>query len=344
VRGIPLAPFGSRYKVGEGLVFRNSGKRDSKMKCKYLILMTSMGFAAFLLGPSRALAQSAPTLGSATNFAILGASTVTCTAGGAVTGDVGVSPGTAITGFNPDCTLTGTLHPGDGVALQAHVDAGLAYLALAAQPCNFSFTGVTELAGLILPGETMSHPLNPGVYCFASSAKLNGTLNLQGAGPWIFRMGSTLITGATAPASVLVNGMANCDGKDVFWQVGSSATIGAGTQFVGNILAVASIGLDPTAELDGRALALNGAVTLSGSNTASVCGSGGSIPPPFPPGCRIKVICDCDDHHDKDGDHHDKDSDHHDKDGGICHDGDGDDHHGDDHHGDDGGKKGKHGR
>jgi hypothetical protein len=214
----------------------------------------------------------APSLGSAASFAILGSSTVTCTGASAITGDVGVSPGTAITGFNPDCTLTGTLHPGDGVAFQAHLDAELANFALSnllALPCIQNFgPGDTPLAGL---------NLSPGVYCFASSASLNGTLNLTGAGPWIFRIGSTLITGGTvpAPASVLVNGQPNCNGLDVFWQVGSSATIGVNTQFVGNILAVQSIGLDPGATLDGRALALGAAVTLSGSNTVSnVCGSG----------------------------------------------------------------------
>jgi hypothetical protein len=280
------------------------------MKCKHSIALASIGFAAFLLDPSPASAQSGPTLGSAASFGILGASTVTCTVFGEVTGDVGVSPGTAITGFNPTCTLTGTLHPGDGVAVRAHVDAGLAYLALAAQPCDFTFEGVTELAGLLLPGETVSHPLDPGVYCFASAATLTGQLSLRGAGPWIFRMGSTLITGV--PASVLVNGKPNCDGKDVFWQVGSSATLGADTQLVGNILAVASIGLDPYATLDGSALALNAAVTLSGNNKVSVCGTGGSIPPPLPPGCRVKVFCH--DYHDRHCNHHDKHGDRCDKD------------------------------
>ncbi len=285
------------------------------MKCKDVILLASLGVAALFLGPSLASAQSAPTLGSASSFGILGASTVTCTVFGEVTGDVGVSPGTAITGFRPTCTLTGTLHRGDGVALQAHVDAGIAYLALAAQPCSFTFEGVTELSGLILPGEVASHPLDPGVYCFASAATLTGPLSLRGAGPWIFRMGSTLTTGF--PASVLVNGKPNCDGKDVFWQVGSSATLGAETQLVGNIVAVASIGLDPYATLDGSALALNAAVTLSGNNKVSVCGSGGSIPLPLPPGCRVEVVCDH--HHDKDCDHCDKECDgHHDKDCDKC--------------------------
>jgi Ice-binding-like len=314
------------------------------MKCKYLILLLSMGFAALLLDPSPTLAAS--TLGSAANFGVLGASTVTCTGAGAIIGDVGVSPGTAITGFNPDCTLTGTLHAGDGVALQAHVDAGIAYLALAAQPCNFTFTGVTSL-------ELLPQPLSTGVYCFGSGVLLNGPISLTGPGPWIFNIGSTLTTGGSpeVQASVLVNGKPDCTGGDVFWLIGSSATIGVNTKLVGNILAIASIGLDPGASLIGRALALNAAVTLSGQNkVSSVCGTGGSIPPPGPPGCKIKVICDCDDHdrdgdhHDKDSDHHDGDSDHHDKDRSTCHDKDGDDHHDrdDDHHDKDSDKKSDH--
>jgi hypothetical protein len=342
----------------ESLGSRYFGKGRFKMKCKYLILLASMGFAALLLGPSPALAAS-PTLGSAASFGVLGASTVTCTGAGAITGDVGVSPGTAITGFNPDCTLTGTLHPGDAAALQAHVDAGIAYLALAAQPCNFNFAGVTSL-------DQLPQPLGPGVYCFASAVLLNGPVSLSGSGPWIFNIGSTLTTGGSTevPASVSVNNMPNCNGADVFWLIGSSATVGVHTQLVGNVLAIASIGLDPGASLNGRALALNAAVTLSGQNTVSVCGSGGSIPPPGPPGCKIKVICDCDDHdrdsdhrdkdgdhHDKDGDHHDKDGDHHDNDGSTCHDKDGDDHHDgdsdhhdkdDDHHDKDDSKKSDH--
>ena len=236
------------------------------------------------------------------------------------------------------------MHRGDGVARRAQEDAALAYFALSVLACN-----VTYADGYQLGGQT----LMPGVHCFPSSALLNGTLFLQGAGPWIFRIGSTLTTGGTpaAPASVLVNGQSNCDAKDVFWQIGSSATIGVNTQFVGNILAVASITLVSGASLEGRALALGGAVTMDG-NTVSVCGPGGSIP--LPAGCRVKVICpdhhdkDCDHRHDKDCDHrHDKDCDHrHDKDCDHRHDKDCDHHDKDKDKGKDkkGGKKSPHGR
>ncbi len=246
------------------------------MKGGYWGVLASAAVAALLVAPPLALAASAPPLGSAESFAVLGASTVTCTVASMVTGDVGVSPGSSITGFNPDCTLTGSLHAADGVALQAQLDAGIAYGALAEAACTTNLTG-QDLGGLTLASD---------VYCFDSSAQLTGTLFLSGAGPWIFQIKSTLTTTSNSSVIVLNNSGQTCDGSKVFWQVGSSATLGTGTQFVGNILAYASVGLDPGATLDGSALALNGAVTLSGSNTVSVCGSGGG---PFPAECTIKV-------------------------------------------------------
>ena len=271
------------------------------MKCKYLILLASMGFA-FLLGPSPALAATPPSLGSAESFAILGASTVTNTGLTVVTGDLGVSPGSAVTGFfavdGGPGTVHGTIYRGPlSAAAPAQRDAALAFLALS-QPCTVTFPA----GNTVLGGRT----LNPGVYCSLSSASLNGTLRLVGAGPWIFRIGSALTTGGTvaAPARVLVNGQPNCDGKGVFWQIGSSATIGVFTQFVGNIIAFTSITLVNGASVAGRAFALNGAVTMD-TNEVSVCGSGG--------GCRVRVILDCDDDHDDHDDHgdHNDHDDHH---------------------------------
>ncbi len=240
------------------------------MKCKSLILFASMGFAALLHGPSPALAQVS--LGSAQSFAVLGGSTVTNTGLTIITGDLGVSPGSAVTGFPPGIVIGGTIHAGDAVAAQAQSDAALAYAALVAATCTTNLTG-QDLGGLTLP---------TGVYCFNSSAQLTGTLNLVGAGPWIFQIGSTLTTASNS--SVLVNGHNDCNGSDVFWQVTSSATLGTGTQFVGNILAFTSITLNTFANVSGSALALNGAVTMD-TNHVSVCSSGGA---PFPHGA-IKV-------------------------------------------------------
>ena len=245
------------------------------MKCKNLILLATMGLAVLLHGPSPALAQEV-SLGSAQSFAVLGASTVTNTGPTIITGDLGVYPGTAITGFfevdGGPGIVNGTIHAGDAVAAQAQIDAALAYAALVLAPCT------TNLSGQDLGGLTLA----PGVYCFDTSAQLTGTLNLVGGGPWIFQIGSTLTTASNS--SVLVNGHNDCNGANVFWQVTSSATIGTGTQFVGNILALASITLNTFANVSGSALALTGAVTMD-TNRVSVCSSGGA---PFPHGA-IKV-------------------------------------------------------
>jgi Ice-binding-like len=214
--------------------------------------------------PMAAQAATAPSLGAAASFAVLGASTVTCTGASAITGDVGVWPGSAITGF-PPCTLTGTLQAGNGVAKQAHNDATTAYNALAGATCPTA----NNLTGEDLGGLTLS----PGVYCFSSSAQLTGTLNLTGGGIYIFQIGSTLTT--ASGSSVLINNAQPCDASsDVFWQVGSSATLGTTTAFAGNILAFASITMTTGATLDGRAIALNGAVTMD-TNTISTCGQTG---------------------------------------------------------------------
>jgi len=206
-----------------------------------------------------------PSLGSASSFAVLAGSTVTNTgATTTIVGDVGVSPGSAITGM-PAGQPTGTIHAGDAVAAQAQSDLTTAYNALAGLPCN------TDLTSQDLGGKT----LGPGVYCFSSSAGLTGTLTLDAQGDpnavFIFQIGSTITT-ATNAAVVMIGGGRACN---VFWQVGSSATLGTGTAFVGNIVALASITLTTGVSLSGRALARNGAVTMdTNAITAGDCGQG----------------------------------------------------------------------
>jgi Ice-binding-like len=215
------------------------------------------------VSPMAVQAATAPSLGAAASFAVLGASTVTCTGPSVITGDVGVSPGSAITGF-PPCTLTGTLHAADAVSLQAQANALTAYNQLAGAACT------TDLTGQDLGGMT----LKPGVYCFSSSAQLTGTLNLSGGGVYIFQIGSTLTT--ASGSSVLINNAQPCNASsNVFWQVGSSATLGTTTAFAGNILALASITMTTGATLDGRAIALTGAVTMD-TNMISTCGQTGA--------------------------------------------------------------------
>ena len=212
-------------------------------------------------------AQS-PSLGSAASFAALGSSTVTCTGASTITGDVGVSPGSAVTGFPAPCTIIGgAIHAADAVALQAHHDAALAYAALVADTCTTNLTG-QDLGGLTL---------GSGVYCFDSSAELTGTLSLTGGGPWIFQIASTLTTASNS--SVLVNGSAASQGcsPGVFWAIGSSATLGTGTQFQGILLSLISDTLTTSANVSGGVFALTGAVTMD-TNNINACSSGGTTP------------------------------------------------------------------
>src|SRR5579871_3673814 len=207
-----------------------------------------------------ALAQVAPSLGTAQSFAVLGGQNVTNTGPTLVFGDLGVSPGTAITGFPPGSVIGGTIHSADAISLQAQSDTTAAYLDLTSQACDTTFGVPTDLGGLTLV---------PGVYCFLSTAQITGVLTLDaGANPdaiWVFQVASTLIT-ATNSSVMMINGAGQCND---YWQVGSSATLGTGTAFIGNILALTSISLDTNATMSGRALARNGAVTMD-SNTVSI--------------------------------------------------------------------------
>jgi uncharacterized repeat protein (TIGR01451 family) len=203
---------------------------------------------------------SAAAMGSEQNFAVLGGSTVTNTGSSVITGDLGLHPGTAITGFPPGL-VTGETHATDAVALQAQTDTTATYIDLAGQPCNTTISA--DLGGTTL---------TPGVYCSASTMGLTGALTLDAGGDpnavWVFQMGSTLTT-ASNSSVVLINGADACN---VFWQVGSSATLGTTTSFVGNIFALTSITLNNGASVSGRVLARNGAVTLNNNTiTAPVC-------------------------------------------------------------------------
>lgn len=202
-------------------------------------------------------------LGTAQNFAVLAGSAVTNTGPSVVNGSVGVSPGTSVTGFPPGVVVGGTIHSADATAALAQSDLTAAYNAAAAVPCT------TDLTGQDLGGMT----LTPGVYCFATSAQLTGTLTLNFLGnpnaTFIFKTGSTLTT-ASGSSVIFTNAGATTCAPNLFWQIGSSATLGTGSTFAGNILALTSITLTTGGGLNGRALARNGAVTLD-SNTITAC-------------------------------------------------------------------------
>lgn len=201
-----------------------------------------------------------PSLGAAAGFAVLGGSTVTNTGPSLVVGALGVSPGSAITGFPPGIVL-GPIHAGDPVAAQAQSDAAVAYNNLAGQACGTNLTG-QDLGGLTL---------TTGTYCFNTSAQLTGTLTLDAQGNpnavFIFQIGSTLTT-ASNSSVVMINGGIACN--NVYFQVGSSATLGTNTSFQGNILALTSITINAGASFNGRVLAQNGAVTLD-TNNVFIC-------------------------------------------------------------------------
>lgn len=230
------------------------------MKRKFVGLLTITGLAAFLLGPSPAFAQIS--LGTAQNFGVLGGSTVTNTGATTVNGNVGVSPGSAVTGFPPGVVVGGAIHSNDAVASQAQNDLTTAYNNIATTPCTVDLTG-QDLGGLTL---------TPGVYCYSSTAQLTGALTLDALGNpnavFLFKIGSALTT-ASGSSVTVINGGSSCN--RVFWQVGSSATIGTGSTFAGDILALTSITLTTGANTSGRALARNGAVTLD-TNHVNTCG------------------------------------------------------------------------
>ena len=202
-------------------------------------------------------------LGTAGDFSVLAGSTVTNTGPTIISGDAGVggdlglSPGSAVTGFPPGIVNPpGSQQVENAVAAQGQSDLTIAYNTAAGLPCDVNLTD-QDLGG---------RTLTTGVYCFNSSAQLTGPLTLDAEGNpdavFIFQIGSTLTT-ASSSSVVLTNGAQACH---VFWQVGSSATLGTDTAFSGNILALTSISAITGADVEGRLLARNGAVTLD-SNT-----------------------------------------------------------------------------
>jgi hypothetical protein len=217
------------------------------------------GLLVTLVGGAAAAAGAVP-LGTASSFAVLAGAGITNTGPTTVTGDLGTFPTTTMTG-TASLTVTGTKHAGDAVTQRAKTDLVTAYKTAAGK-------GPTSPIAADLGGRT----LRPGVYNSASSIGLTGTLTLDGRGnpnaTFVFQAGSTLTT-ASASQVKLVNGAEACN---VYWQVGSSATLGTGSSFRGTILALTSITVTTGATVHGRVLARNGAVTLDTNTiTRSIC-------------------------------------------------------------------------
>src|SRR3984893_8555536 len=229
---------------------------------------TAIGAAVIvfgLLATSLSAAAQTISLGAAEKVAVLGASTVTNGGPTVVIGNVALSsPGVSGTGFPPGTIVAGSIHIGDALANQAHADASTAYAQVAGE------TLTSNLSGQNLGGLT----LTPGVYHFDTAAQLTGTLTLNTQGDpnaaFHFQIGTTL---TTDPASVI--SLLNGNTVNIFWQIGTSATIGVNSTFVGNILADQSITVNSGAMINGRAMAINAAVTLdtntiNGFDTGSV--------------------------------------------------------------------------
>jgi hypothetical protein len=224
------------------------------MKRNLLVLATIVACACI---GTKTNAQTI-SLGLAEDFAVLGATTVTNTGPTVLNGDLGLFPGTSVTGFPPGI-VNGTMFINDTMAMEAQAAALVAYNQLVALPPTMTLSG--SLGGLTLL---------PGVYQITSAAQLTGTLTLNGNGMvdplFVFQIGSSLTT-ASASSVVEING---ANASNLYWQVGSSATLGTNSQFNGTLIANTSDTLTTGATVtNGHIFALNGAVTLD-SNIISV--------------------------------------------------------------------------
>ncbi|MES2709489.1 MAG: ice-binding family protein [Verrucomicrobiota bacterium] len=218
-----------------------------------------MALALSALGCGAAAAADPVDLGAAAGFGVLANTAITNTGFTTVTGDIGTTSGTAVTGIGA-VTVTGVNHNGDAATVAAHASLLDAMNYAEGLASDFVYPNVQELGGMTL---------DPGVHFNAESFGVTGILTLDAGGDstavWVFQMGTTLTTG-TGSSILLENG---AQAGNVFWQVGSSATLGPTSSFAGSILAFQSITLNTGAVIDGRALAYTGAVTMN-TNTVTV--------------------------------------------------------------------------
>ncbi len=223
-------------------------------------------------GSPASAAQSQIGLGTATSYAVLAGTAITNTGPTVISGDVGVSPGGAVSGFPPGLVNNGVIHAADAPALQAQNDLTTGYNDAAGRG------PVVDKTGQDLGGQT----LLPGVYNASSSMSLTGTVTLDGlddpSSVFVFQAGSTLVTASSSTVS-LIGAAQPCN---VYWQVGSSATLGTNSTLVGTVLALTSISATTGATIQGRLLARNGAVTLDTNTITRPTCSAPVTPTPTP--------------------------------------------------------------
>jgi hypothetical protein len=197
-------------------------------------------------------------LGLVAPYGIMAGLSFTCINNGLIQSDIAISPGSTVTGF-PPCVITGVQHLADAVALNAQNDLTSLYNTLQGLPCAPANAIVADLGGTTKPA---------GTYCTATGINVTGVLTLDGGGDpnavFVFQAGSSLIT---AGDIVLIN---NAQAQNVYWVVGSSATLGTASQWKGNVVVLTSVTLVDNANLIGRALARNGSVSLGTGNTITL--------------------------------------------------------------------------
>jgi hypothetical protein len=247
--------------IETGFPLRPSRLRLARTLGVIVLLVALLPLTGVLSAPSRAFAaEKKVDLGTADSYAVLAGSTMTNTGPSVLNADLGLSQGSAVTGFPPG-QVRGTKHVTDAAASKAKSDLTIAYNDAASRATTASKNG--DLVGQTLVA---------GVYTSAKALGLNGTVTLNGQNDpnsvFIFQVGSTLITGSRSRVA-FINGAQSCN---VFWQIGSSATLGTNSDFAGTIMARTSVTLNTGTTLNGRALARNGAVTLNNNVvTSSAC-------------------------------------------------------------------------
>ena len=268
MRAIPEVkrPYSSPSKFS---MFRSPTRRSANLSRARLGLGTfGVGLLSFItliaFASDSAAAATNIDLGTATSYAVIAGSTITNTGPSVITGDFGLNPGTSTPGFS-SITLAGTENVHNAASLAGQNASTAAYLVAQGET-----PAITVAAGTL--GGATTPTLTPGIYTAGSlikSLSLTGTLTLNGEGDpnavFIFQAASTLTTDSSSSV-VLEDGASACN---VFWQVGSSATLGTYTSFIGTILALTSATLNTGATVNGRVLAQTGAVTLD-ENTISV--------------------------------------------------------------------------
>jgi pyruvate/2-oxoglutarate dehydrogenase complex dihydrolipoamide acyltransferase (E2) component len=251
-------------------------KRLRRNATTALGLLVLASLLALTLARASGAAATAVPLGQAGSFGVLAGAGITNTGPTTVGGDIGTFPTTSITGTGT-MTVSGTNHGGDAVTQQAKNDWTTAFNNAAGQ-------GPTNPITTDLGGQT----LTAGVYNSASTIGLTGALTLDGGGNFgsvfVFQAGSALTT-ASASSVNLINGAQACN---VFWQVGSSATLGTGSSFKGTLLASSSITATTGARIVGRLLASTGTVTLD----TNVIGVPSCVGPQSPPNADRQIYCD----------------------------------------------------